>query len=580
MKKRKILIPLMSALVIAPTTLPLLAMTSCGNKNNDDQYDKLAKEIFDDATEEFQLLSKIYRPSFHTQNIGKYLIQRIKDITGLPSDFIHQDDYRAADQAHPGQRFEDTSCGNMWFDIQPNDESLKNKPIMALQAHIDMVCVAKTAEALKKMETNGVEYEINGDAMTSKGKQTSLGADDGAGVAIILALIKNPNFKHGKIRVIFTVDEEEGMVGAGYLGCKYNKQTKQYEPKSAWDNPVADVDYLLNVDNESIGNLVNSTAGALDSLYYHAFDGEDVKGNVDYYQITITGLKGGHTGGDIHKGRANAINLMRDVIDTISPSDQFQIQSFTSPDSTYTNAIPTTAILQFADKPGMLSDIRGICDLKHTAFKIYYPEETNLSITADEIPVDKRQTNLYSHENSERLIHLLANLNNGVIKWKDMDKRLVETSANIGPIELGYIYNKEGSYVLKDLSLHNYCRSCNNVHMTWFMEYNENISWIIGEPKNNYRKIANYWGWEGIPNNPMIALLKKGFEKFGIKPVVEDIHAGLEISWFTSRNPNLKTTSIGPTIDDVHTCDETLHLDTIEPLIKTILYTFENYDKY
>ncbi|MCQ3914406.1 MAG: hypothetical protein MJ201_01115 [Mycoplasmoidaceae bacterium] len=203
MKISKLLIPV----VLTTSIPPISVLVGCSNNKIDHTYDKITSEIKQDAISEFIELSKIYRETYFTRGICNWLKQRIQEI--CPEATILEDDYNAS--LEDSTVDPDKSSGNLIIDI-PASPGMENNKKICFQAHMDMVCVADSPEALEQMKQNGVSVEINStdNTMTSAGKHTSLGADDGIGVAIMLALLKNKNIAHGPIKYIITADEENG----------------------------------------------------------------------------------------------------------------------------------------------------------------------------------------------------------------------------------------------------------------------------------------------------------------------------------------------------------------------------------
>lgn len=548
MNKKITLLGSIAASAIA--TISPITLSSCAKLNT--QYDEITKEIKQQAIDEFVALSKVYRPSFQTRAICDYLKDRIHQID--PTIDIKEDLYRST------RVDKNKSSGNIWFDVPANDKSLEKNHELVIQGHMDMVCFAINEDELTKMKTNGVEpyVDLEHGFITSKDKKTSLGADDGIGLGIILAMLQNKNFKHGPLKYIITADEEEGMAGAGNFGLGMNEGQDILKDSYA----------LINVDNELEGQIITSTAGGLGIQFDYEQPSDPITLS-NSYSLTVNGLKGGHSGDMIGKGRANAIKIANHVLlRLLNTNRKLDIVSFTCPGTTATNAIPTTAEVKFVSDASS-QEIQALINAEKASLANEYPVEDGINIKLENFELGSINK-CYDTPKSKILVSFINLLIYGVVSWKRQDIQLPETSANIGPISVGW-YLDEEEMVNHPFSIQTYARSCNNDHIEMFQTFYKGLAETMLGSSNRYHRQSLYYGWPGDEDQKFINHVKDAFTSFGIDWTTDDPHAGLEISWFKHFNPNLYITSIGPSILDVHTANETLYLNSVDSTIKVIL---------
>lgn len=526
---------------------------------------EIIDEIKAEALVEFEQLSRIYRPTFQTRKFCDYLKQHIKELR--PDIEVYEDCYRSnlIDDANNDQ----LSSGNIWFDLPANDPQLEGNEPIILQAHMDMVCTYANEEAQKQMEANGVEleYHTNG-TLTSRNHLTSLGADNGIGMAIMLAIIKSDTFKHGPIRFIVTTDEEAGMLGASYLGL-----TKTGEK----GGPVQGFKYLINNDNAFDGEIILSTAGSVVSAYLIPIDpdAQPIDPNLNIYTITVSGLLGGHSG-DWIATRANAINIAAKIVKNANKTPDFRLIEFTSPDSDNVNIMHTSAVVTFTSSLNY-NDIISMCQDAEAEFKGKYPDEKDIKIKADasRLP-ENTEIRTFSHETSDSIVKLMTTLKCGIWSWKDQSIGWVETSGNIGPVYLTCKKKQEnGKDVWCDPSfeLQAAFRSCNNEHINQIAANNKKLAKeILGYDDLDYYRLKNiFYGWPGNEDPELANIAKRAYETRGVKWTTRNLHGGLEVLWFKYFNPELNMLSIGAEIHNMHDNQETLYTGTLDGVIGVTL---------
>ncbi|MBQ0045457.1 MAG: M20/M25/M40 family metallo-hydrolase [Mycoplasma sp.] len=526
---------------------------------------EIIDEIKAEALVEFEQLSRIYRPTFQTRKICDYLKQHIKELR--PDIEVFEDCYRAnlIDDANNEQ----LSSGNIWFDLPANDPQLEGNEPIILQGHMDMVCTYADEDTQRKMEESGVEleYHTNG-TLTSRNNLTSLGADNGIGIAIMLAIVKSDTFKHGPIRFIVTTDEETGMSGATYLGL-----TKTGEK----GGPVQGFKYLVNNDNAFDGEILLSTAGWVASVYLLPTepDATPIDANLNIYTVTVTGLLGGHSGDWIAK-RANAINIAGKIVKNVNKTSAFRLIEFTSPDSPNDNVMHTSSVVTFTSDLSY-NDIISICQDVEAEFKGKFPEETGIKIKAEvsRLP-ENTEIRTFSHEASDRIVKLVNTIKCGVWSWKDQSIGWVETSGNLGPINMSCKKKQENGkdvWCEPSFELQAGFRSCNNEHVNQIATNNKQLAKeILGNDDLDYYRLKNlFYGWPGNDDPEFANIAKRAYETRGVKWTTRNLHGGLEVSWFKYFNPELNMLSIGAEIHNMHDNQETLYTGTLDGVIGVTL---------
>ena len=462
-------------------------------------------DILESVLEEFGALAKIPRPSKHEQAVGQYLFERLQRL-GLE---VRRD-----------------PIGNVIGELAPSI-GYETAPHVILQAHMDMVCVANEGVDFNPLN-DPIKLLRSEEYLEADG--TSLGADDGIGIAIIIrilqTLVDNPERKHSAIRVIFTVDEEAGMSGAAALDRKY----------------LEDAAFLINCDSENCEELVVGSAGSVHIDFHRRLRFESPRG-LTAFRLTIGGLRGGHSGEEINSGRANAIKLLGELLSTLEKSGgNVEIASING--GTAVNAIAARA----------QADIVTAFDLEHlqpivdyfiaNVQKRFRAVEPNMkiSIAKLEMPIE---TIIAGRE----IIELINELRNGVFAMSTPE--LVETSANIGIIAI------EG----ERLMLRYFPRSSVNAKLTAIVEKCKAIAERLHfELETSEPSIA----WEENKSSRLSRLMQEIFAAQNARrPAVKTIHAGLECSYFFDKNPALDIVSVGTTNEHIHSPRERLKLSTV-----------------
>lgn len=473
----------------------------------------MSEKILDGVLEEFAKLAAIPRPSGHEEQVSNYL----KNFFEEHGFEVVQDDSK-----------------NIIAEI-PASVGKENAPLTILQAHMDMVCVA--AEGYKYNPTRDPIKLIRGEKFL-EAEGTSLGADDGIGVAEILYLVKNrEKFPHGRLRIIFTVNEEQGMAGAMNLDEKF----------------LADADFLINLDSEKFGELVAGCAGTVHATLWRELHYVRPDTKLPYsLEIKIGGLRGGHSGEEIASGRINAIKIAAQIMRQITLRGKIRLATFSGGKAF--NVIPDSAEFTFATDL-KAPDVEKICAELEGRLKKIFSTEPNLKI---EVKTVSRPDKVLHVKDYDALSNFVTLIHSGVYLLSPEDPTQVIASANLGVVRI------DGDIIeLKILP-----RGNDDALIGEFIEgFDQAARLCAFERKFSTPTPA----WIFNPDSKLLELAEKIFtEQNGYAPAVKTIHAGLETSFFAKKNPALEIISIGTTNENIHSPNERLHLDTVAPHVKFI----------
>ncbi len=470
------------------------------------------EEILESVLSEFEKLAAIPRPSGEERAVSDYLRGTF---SRLGCTVVQDDVYNViADLA-----------------ATPGYERV---PRTILQGHMDMVCVAD----------EGVVYDPRRDPIrlvrTEKylaADGTSLGADDGIGVAEILHLVQHAPEPHGPLRAIITVDEETGMTGARRLDAKY----------------LADATFCLNCDSEEDDLLTVGSAGGLDMEYRRLLHWRPA-GNGSAWKLTVGGLKGGHSGERIGDGRGNAIQILTQILFAMG-QEAIPVATASLEGGTARNAIPATAAAIFVSNVEE-EKLRQVMAGQKQRFLSAYGS-VDPKITLQLVPVAKPEQ-VMAAEDAAALMKLILVLHSGVYAMSPHLPGLVETSANLGLLrteedEAWFTY---------------YPRSSVDEKLRWF----QNTGRFFGEKFGCSVRIGEPMpAWQERPDSPLAELAARVFqEQRGQKMRVASIHAGLEVSFLVKKNPAIDVVSVGVTTLDIHSPRERLLLSTVAPQIRLL----------
>ncbi|WP_241609475.1 beta-Ala-His dipeptidase [Rosenbergiella australiborealis] len=410
---------------------------------------------------------------------------------------------------------------------KPATPGMENRKPVALQAHLDMVPQKNNATE-HDFARDPIQPWVDGEWLKARG--TTLGADNGIGMASALAVLADENVEHGPLEVLLTMTEEAGMEGA--FGLQPN-----------W----LQAEILINTDSEEEGEVYMGCAGGIDFLSELPIQREAIPANAHTYEISIKGLRGGHSGADIHLGLGNATKLLARFFAEYGTQLELSLLDFKG--GNLRNAIPREASAIVAvshEKEALLQQVLG----------------DYLSILQNEVAPKDKQVTLeakpaaYSGlaltaDSRDRFINLLNVTPNGVIRNSDVAQGVVETSLNIGIV------------VLEDEQAKIFCliRSLIDSGKAYVVSMLHSLGALAGAKTE---ASGSYPGWQPDANSAIMGLTREIYLKlFGKKPSIQVIHAGLECGLFRKPYPHLDMVSIGPTITGPHSPDEQVHIGSV-----------------
>lgn len=400
---------------------------------------------------------------------------------------------------------------------KPATPGMEDRKTVVLQSHLDMVC-QKNNDVNFDFETEGIRMEIDGDWVKAKG--TTLGADNGLGVATIMSVLESSDIPHPALEALFTIDEETGMTGA--LGLKPGQLTGQI---------------LLNLDTEEDDEIDIGCAGGIDVTISKDYGTEAAAGQTVRFEVK--GLQGGHSGMDIHKGFGNANIILGRLLYKAMEKGDLQLVSIDG--GGLRNAIPreASAIASVQNAAEVAEEItEGLIKEIEAEFAAVEP---NLHITVEN---GNGSGQALSKTDSRSIILTLKSLHNGVYRMSPDVKDLVESSNNVARVEL-----KEGALKILNLS-----RSSVESSKYSVAEQLKSVAELAGM---NVEFSGSYPGWKPKPGSEIVQLMEKIYvEKFGEQPHVVACHAGLECGIIGAHYPEMEMVSFGPTIRGAHSPDE------------------------
>ncbi|QYJ96755.1 aminoacyl-histidine dipeptidase [Shewanella alkalitolerans] len=422
---------------------------------------------------------------------------------------------------------------------KPATPGMENRKIVALQAHIDMV-PQKNADKVHDFEKDPIEAYVDGEWVKAKG--TTLGSDNGIGMASALAILGSDDIPHGPLEVLLTIDEEAGMTGAFGLEAGY-----------------LDAEILINTDSEQEGEIYMGCAGGVDAQITVPMVWQAAEPSLSTYTLTLSGLKGGHSGVNIHLGRGNANKLLARFL--FNHADELALELTNFSGGSLRNAIPREASVSFMlpseNLPRLETLIQEYTDLVRQELAIADPD---MLLTLSEIPA---ATQVMSEATQQTLIDLLNACPNGVMRMSDEIQGVTETSLNVGVI----------TTEAESVSILCLIRSLIDSGREEVEGYLTALSNLAGA---ELEFSGAYPGWKPDSSSPVMAIVKDTYESiYNKEPVIMVIHAGLECGLFKKPYPEMDMVSIGPTIRFPHSPDEMVLIETVEQYWKLLLAVLE-----
>jgi len=458
----------------------------------------------------FDRVTSIPRPSGHEQKIAKFIMDFAK--------------------AHQKSCTMDET-GNVIIEVESNNG--KNAPLVILQGHMDMVPVVESGYSHDFLN-DPIDTYIDNNKV--KAHHTTLGADNGIAIAMMLALISEPSYKHGPLRLIFTVEEETSMKGASLLDKKYLQG-----------------DYLINLDSEDNGYVFASCAGSCDINIGFGYDTVKTE-NTRSLEISLDGFNGGHSGADIHLGRANAIKVLATMLNDLAEDYDFFIESIDG--GFVRNSIPTKA------KVTLAVDECEFDAFKDAAVKCFNEVYEIFSTTDPKATCTLKDTdtvNSLAYAQTLDLIHLLVALPDGIERMSPVYEGIVETSINLGVVKT---LDNAIEISLLPRSLSGRALEKETAKVLALCDLTDSVEVSV----SNLHE-----AWESASHTHLIEVLDKCYKEItGCNFKITALHAGVECAQFAKANKELQLISIGPTIEHPHSIDECLDIEGTNQIFSTV----------
>lgn len=464
----------------------------------------------------FHLLTQVPRPSGHLEKIQQFLLDWAKE--------------RNLDA-----RLD--NAGNILM-YKPASPGMEDRKVVTLQGHIDMV-PQKTPDSPHNFETDPIETWIDGDWV--RARNTTLGADDGMAIATIMAIFEDDSLCHGPLEAFMTSDEETTMYGVEHM-----------------EDGLLKGDILLNLDNETHGELMVGSAGGINLTAELEFKPVAPDADDKAVRISLHGLRGGHSGLQINEGRANANkNLARVVADAIA---NFEARLAEWKGGNMRNAIPREA------EAVLTLPAENVAALKETVetewqrdlFEEYGIVEPNLKIEVTEVPLP---ATLVPEEIQDNLVDSLLACHNGVLRFIPHLPTIVETSSNLAIVEI--VDGRAFFKVLVRSSRDSMRQNCVDTLEACFSMAGMKVE-----------TDGAYPAWQPSPQSEIVELMAEVYQDlFGEPAKVQVVHAGLECSVILSHCPNMDVVSFGPTLESPHTPNERCFIPSVDKYWRLVLET-------
>lgn len=465
----------------------------------------------------FDALTQVPRPSGHLEKVQQFLLDFAKN-TGV-------------------EAFKD-EAGNIVM-RKPATPGMENRKTVILQAHMDMV-PQKEKTSTHNFETDPIQTYIDGEWVRAKG--TTLGADDGLGVAAIMAVMEAKDLKHGPIEALITADEETGMYGANGL------------PGGELEGEI-----LLNLDTEQEGELIIGSAGGVDitaTLDYQEAESDKTDAAV---KITIKGLKGGHSGLEICEGRGNANKMMVRIVREAIAEDEACLASWHG--GNMRNAIPREAEVVLTLPKENVEDLKAIvAEYKETFNNEYKGIESEIEVVVEDVALPEM---IVPQEIQDNLVDAIYAAHNGVWRYIPTMPEIVETSSNLAIVDID-----GGKAAIKILA-----RSSSE---TMKEDLSTSLESCFNMAGMKVEFSGAYGGWDPNTDSELIKVMRNIYKNlFNEEPTVQVVHAGLECSIILSKYPGLDICSFGPTLLSPHTPTERAHWPSTTKFWDLLVKTLE-----
>ncbi|MFG6387301.1 MAG: aminoacyl-histidine dipeptidase [Muribaculaceae bacterium] len=469
----------------------------------------------------FDQINQVPRPSKKEEKIRQYLL-----------DFAAEHNIAVRTDA----------VGNVAMTV-PATPGCESAPMVVMQSHMDMVCESNDKNF--DFNTQPIRTIIDGEWLRADG--TTLGADNGIGMAASLAALIDKDLVHGPLEALFTVDEETGLTGANNLG-----------------EGMIEGSILLNLDSEDDAEIFVGCAGGVDTTCTFNYKRSFAPTDFHFFRLEISGGLGGHSGGDIHLGRANANKLLARFLYTLSLEHEVSLAEIDG--GNLRNAIPRAAHAVFGVDTARKESVRVAFNKFVADIEVEYKGiEPTLHF---ELSTEERPEYAIDLDTTMRLLEALYSAPHGVVSMSRDLEGLVETSTNLASVKM-----LPDSKVLVTTSQRSSV---------------ESRKWDIARQVEALFRLAGaevthgdgYPGWAPDMNSRIMRIASDAYEElYGVKPAIKAIHAGLECGLFRAKYPHLDMVSFGPTLRDVHSPSERMHIPAVERFWGQLTRTLEKVAK-
>jgi len=411
---------------------------------------------------------------------------------------------------------------------KPATAGMENKPIVALQSHLDMVH-QKNNDTVFDFNTQGIDMVVDEDWVKAKG--TTLGADNGIGVAAIMAILSSTQIPHPPIEALFTIDEETGMTGA--MGLK---------------GGLLDAQYLLNLDTEDDDEITIGCAGGVDVTTQGSYDFITIPSGYTSYKLTVKGLQGGHSGMEIHKGLGNANKLMNRILWNLNKQIPLIIGSVDG--GGLRNAIPRESNAILAIDAKAIEHAKGVIEnLSNQLKREHILTDTDLTVVFEE---SNALTQGMNKEFQDALLDAIYACPVGIYRMSSDVDGLVQTSNNLARVLV-----QDGEYVIMCLTRGSLDSEKNDLA--------DAISACFASLKGETIHNGSYPGWAPVHGSNIVNMMADLYrEMFNDEPKVSACHAGLECGLLGTHYPNMEMVSFGPNIRGAHSPDEKVQISSVQ----------------
>lgn len=423
---------------------------------------------------------------------------------------------------------------------KPATKGMENRTPIAIQGHVDMVC-EKNSDVTFDFDTQAIDAYVDGDFVKAKG--TTLGADNGIGVAMGMALMESKDIPHPALELLCTVDEETGLTGANQL------QTGMMNAK-----------IMLNLDSEEEDAFTIGCAGGINTFGTYTYEEDQVPSESVAYEIAVKGLMGGHSGINIHEGRGNAIVLLTRILWKLTRKVNLRLAEFSAPGKH--NAIPREAFAKVFIKEVAIKDFEEYIEgCRSNMDREFATKEPGLKIEVKKISMPEK---VMSHDFQKKLIDSFQVMPHGVFRMSPDIPGLVQTSTNFAVVEtvggeIKVLTSQRSSVESEKLVMASKVQTAMELGGAYVTSSD------------------GYPAWEPNVNSSVLELGKKVYKNvFGKDVIISVIHAGLECGLVAEKYPGMDMLSFGPNLFDVHTPSEKLQISSVQKIWNFLVELVKN----